>query len=251
MNTAEPDSPKCIAAYATATLVATAVVAHSAPGVTAIGPFRRVAFRTLSGISDSYSVALTFDDGPDSKSTPLFLERLSELGWKATFFMLGSMAIKNPSLVREVHSQGHEIALHGYHHKNLLFRTPGATREDIRKGLDTITEIAEAEIRFYRPPYGVFNTQSLLTTKELGLSPVLWTAWGRDWRAKATPKSVMGDLSKHLGPGSTLLLHDSDCTSAKESYLSTLGALDLLKFELSKRSLSVERLCDHLQTYTS
>ena len=228
-----------------AALAGTAFSGYAVPGITAIAPVRRALFRRLSGASCSGALALTFDDGPDPKSTPMFLDRLEGLGWKATFFMLGSMAEREPALTREVQARGHEIALHGYLHKNLLWRTPRATDGDIRKGFDTIAQITGTTPRFYRPPYGVLNTQALLTTRSLKLTPVLWTAWGRDWRAKATPESVFYDLANGIQAGATLLLHDSDCTSAKESYLSALGALDPLSERVTRLGLSVERLCDH------
>ncbi|TAN30912.1 MAG: polysaccharide deacetylase family protein [Actinomycetota bacterium] len=221
------------------------IVSHAAPALTAIGPIRSRLFPRLSGRSDSKAVALTFDDGPDIKSTALFLDKLDKYEWKATFFMLGSMAEKNPALTREVQSRGHEVAVHGYLHRNLLWRSPNATRDDIQRACETLSEITGAAPRFYRPPYGVLNIQALLTARRMSLTPVLWTAWGRDWRAKATPDSVIRDLSQGLHPGGTLLLHDSDCTSASGAYVSALGALDLLSDKLKGLSISVERLCDH------
>lgn len=231
--------------FGSAVVAGMALAGHAAPALTSIAPIRRTLFPRLSGISESHAVALTFDDGPDAKSTPLFLDRLDKCGWKATFFMLGSMAEKDPPLAREVKSRGHEIALHGHRHKNLLWRSPRATNEDIRRSFETISEIVGTHPRYYRPPYGVFNAQALLTAKDLDLTPILWTAWGRDWRARATPQTVINDLAKGVRPGSTLLLHDSDCTSAKDSYFSALGALELLEQRIAAQSLQIERLCDH------
>lgn len=222
-----------------------AFACHASPAISAIGPLRTQLFKKLSGISNSGSIALTFDDGPDIKSTPLFLKQLDKLGFKATFFMLGSMVEQDPGIAREVEARGHEIALHGYEHKNLLWRTPKATARDIRKGFEILEHVTGTRPTFYRPPYGVLNAQALVTAKHLSLTPILWTAWGRDWRAKATPQSVLKDLSPGLRAGTTLLLHDSDCTSAENSYLSTLGALDLLGQVLKIRDLTTERLCDH------
>ena len=61
---------------------------------------------------------------------------------------------------------------------------------------------------------------------------MLWTAWGRDWRADATPESVVGDVLDGYVDGGTVLLHDSDCTSAPECWHATLGALPALASEL-------------------
>lgn len=196
-------------------------------------------------MSGSPSVALTFDDGPDPKSTPKFLDELDKLNWKATFFMLGQMAEKDPRLTLEVYNRGHEIALHGYSHKNMLWRTPRQTRDDISKGFDILTDIVGKPPTYFRPPYGVLNSQAIISAQKLGLTPVLWTSWGRDWRAKASPRSVVDDLRKTLTPGATLLLHDSDCTSAKNAYISALDALKLLAEELDKMHIGVERMCDH------
>lgn len=226
-------------------VVAAIFTSHALPAMTAIGPLRRTFFTHLAGTSGSTSVALTFDDGPDKKSTPLFLDALDRLNWKATFFMLGQMAEKDQGLTLEVQNRGHEVALHGYGHKNLLWRTPKQTEEDIVKGYEILSSILGRNPIFYRPPYGVLNSQAIFTTQRLGLTPVLWSSWGRDWRAKATPQSVVNDLKRHLGQGSTLLLHDSDCTSAETAYLSALGALELLSTELDQRGIFVERMCDH------
>ncbi len=75
---------------------------------------------------------------------------------------------------------------------------------------------------------------------------MLWTAWGRDWRAAATPDSVLATLRPDLGRGATVLLHDSDCTSAPGAWRAALGALPLLADELAARRLAVGPLGPHL-----
>lgn len=226
-------------------MAAIGAVLHVIPAASSIGPIRNRLLTGLSGISSSPNIALTFDDGPDANSTPMFLEKLDQLGWKATFFMLGSMAEKNRSTAQEVVALGHEVALHGYSHKNLLRVSPQATDADIRRGYATLVEITGKQPKYFRPPYGVLNAQAVLTARALQISTILWSGWGRDWRRKATSESVYKDLMKNVRPGATLLLHDSDCTSAPRSYISALGSLDLLKDSLDRRSLAIERLCEH------
>ena len=65
-----------------------------------------------------------------------------------------------------------------------------------------------------------------------GLTTVLWTTWGRDWRQEATPESVIADVLRRYVDGGTVLLHDSDCESYPGSWRSTLGALPKLADEL-------------------
>lgn len=64
-------------------------------------------------------IALTFDDGPDPKYTPLLLDLLKSFDAKATFFVLGSKLEKHPDLARRIVSVGHELGNHTYSHPNL------------------------------------------------------------------------------------------------------------------------------------
>src|SRR3954452_11572119 len=86
-----------------------ALVAHAAPALTNVDIVRRRLFPGLSGTGTPGHVALTFDDGPQRDSTPAFLEALDRLGWRATFFMLGSMVERAPELAAEVAAAGHEV----------------------------------------------------------------------------------------------------------------------------------------------
>jgi peptidoglycan/xylan/chitin deacetylase (PgdA/CDA1 family) len=98
---------------------------------------------------------------------------------------------------------------------------------------------------WFRPPYGILSGAGLLAARKQGLRTVLWTAWGRDWRADATPASVVADVRRHLAPGATVLLHDSDSSSAPGSWRSALGALDPLAEVFAAAGLEVGPLADH------
>lgn len=228
------------------------VVAEALPATSAIGPLRRAVMPGLSGRGSSASVALTFDDGPDPASTPRFLDALDRLGWRATFFVLGVMARQAPDLVAEIEARGHEVALHGDRHTNHLLRRPADIADDLGRSAETVGGLVGHPLRWFRPPYGVLTTSTLLNASRLGLSTVLWTAWGRDWRRTATPESIVADLEQTgLGPGATLLLHDADCTSSPESWRASLGALELLAARLASRNLAVRTLSAHMAAESS
>jgi peptidoglycan/xylan/chitin deacetylase (PgdA/CDA1 family) len=61
-------------------------------------------------------VALTFDDGPDPKFTPLLLDRLVDAGILATFFWIGQRAREHPDLCRQVRAAGHTVGSHSFSH---------------------------------------------------------------------------------------------------------------------------------------
>lgn len=227
-------------------VVATApLAAHAAPSVANLTAAGRLLWPTLIGVGDRRHVALTFDDGPDPASTPQILDELARLGWSATFFMLGSMVVAAPTLAAEVAAAGHEVAVHGHTHRSHLARLPGDVRDDIRRARDVIADAAGASPTWFRPPYGHLSLAGHRSAGALGLQTVLWSAWGRDWRTTATAESVAHDVGKGWRPGATVLLHDSDCTSAPRSWASTLGSLRLLREYFDEQGATVGALRDH------
>jgi peptidoglycan/xylan/chitin deacetylase (PgdA/CDA1 family) len=202
-------------------------------------------FPSLAGVGAAGHVALTFDDGPDPASTPAFLDALDDLGWRATFFMLGRMAAAHPELAAEVSRRGHEVAVHGYSHSNHLFRGPAWARRDVLAARDLLGEVTGAPMGWLRPPYGALAASTLSAARAAGLRPMLWTTWGRDWREEATPESIVADVTATLVPGATVLLHDSDCTSARDSWKNTLAALPGLAERWAAGGLEVGPLREH------
>ena len=227
-----------------ATTAALAAV-HFAPLTTTSRAVRVRWARGLAGIGRADHVALTFDDGPDARSTPAFLDALDRRGWKATFFLLGEMVQAEPKLAAEIVDAGPEVGVHGHRHESHLWRPLWESLDDIRTARAVIAEATGTEPVWFRPPFGSMSASCWAAANRLGLRTVLWTAWGRDWRAAATPESVVRDVRKGLMPGATVLLHDSDCTSAPDSWRSTLGALPLLAGVFDEQGLSVGPLRDH------
>lgn len=197
---------------------------QSLPALSWFFPITKRIFPKLMGADQNY-ISLTFDDGPDPASTQKILDLLDAAKVKATFFMLGEMVKQNPSVAQAVASAGHQIALHGYEHRNHLFRSPRTIAYDMQKAKSLIENVTGQEITFMRPPYGVISIGTIIAARRLNLKIRLWTSWGRDWRANATPSSVFDDLARHGVKNGCILLHDSDCTSSPGSTWSTIGAL--------------------------
>jgi peptidoglycan/xylan/chitin deacetylase (PgdA/CDA1 family) len=224
---------------------AVATLTQPFAAVAAIGPVRRRLLPRLAGLGDPGHVALTFDDGPHPDATPELLELLDRVGVRATFFLLGRMLSRAPELGRDLIAAGHEVALHGWEHRCLILRGPAATSEDLRRGRDLIIEVTGRPPLFYRPPYGVLTASAARSARRLGMRTTLWTAWGVDWTARATPASVTRRVLRDLDGGGTILLHDSDCTSQPEAWRSTLGALPALLDTIAERGLRVGPLSEH------
>lgn len=199
----------------------------------------------LTGIGRDPHVALTFDDGPDSASTPAFLAVLDQLGWRATFFMIGSMVERFPGLAAEVSAAGHEVASHSYEHRDQRFCSPRAVRADIERSVEVIVDATGQRPRWFRPPYGKMSPAALLTVRRAGMRTVLWTVSGEDWRPDATAQNVTDRVAPSLRGGATVLLHDSNCMTKAVTWRSTLAALPLLAELVAERGLEVGPLTDH------
>ncbi|MFC4052077.1 polysaccharide deacetylase family protein [Actinomadura syzygii] len=224
--------------------VAAVLAGHALPAATWLRPVRRLTPR-VAGRGGPRHVALTFDDGPDARSTPLFLDELARLGCHATFFVLGAMLRRDPALGRRIVADGHEIAVHGWDHGNALTSRPGRVLGGVRRTVRLIEDVCGVSPSWYRPPYGALSAEALLAARRDGLRPVLWTAWGRDWTAAATPGSVLAALAPELVGGATLLLHDSDVTSAPGAWTSSLAALPGVVARCRAAELAVGPLRDH------
>ena len=189
--------------------------------------------RTASGCG----YALTFDDGPHAQGTPAVLETLSREHVTATFFLVGEQVRRNPSLAREIRDAGHAIALHCDRHRNLLRLAPWQVREDIARALQTIEDATGVSPQLYRPPYGVLNAAALRLARAHGWRTLLWSHWGRDWDAWATPASITARVTDGARDGAVLLLHDADDYSAPGSWRGTAAALPRVLEILAAREL--------------
>jgi peptidoglycan/xylan/chitin deacetylase (PgdA/CDA1 family) len=236
-------APRVLAGAALTGVVGTAT-RHALPALSARDPLRR-ALPRLSGRGRPGGVGLTFDDGPHPQGTPAVLAALAELGWSATFFLLGSQVRRFPDVARSIADAGHEIGLHGSDHRNHLARSASWVHGDLARAREDIVRTTGRTPRWFRPPYGVLSGGSLRAAAALDLTPVLWTAWGRDWQL-ISPHQVLRHVLSGLDDGGTVLLHDSDCTSRPGSWQSTAAVLHLLAVELDRQGLAVRALRDHL-----
>jgi peptidoglycan/xylan/chitin deacetylase (PgdA/CDA1 family) len=246
-----PDHRTPPAASAGAGVLATAVelAGHAVPALASAWPARFPrspapiwpALRRALGVEDRTAsgrgYALTFDDGPHAQGTPAVLELLADAGVPATFFLVGEQVQRNPALSREIVAAGHGIGLHCHRHRNLLRLTPGQVRADIARAQALIEDATGRSPVLYRPPYGVLNASALRLARARGWRTLLWSDWGRDWEARATPESIATRATGAASEGSVLLLHDADDYSAAGSWRRTVAALPRILEALAARGL--------------
>jgi peptidoglycan/xylan/chitin deacetylase (PgdA/CDA1 family) len=212
---------------------------HAGPALCAWSPALRRALAVRDRAADTGAVALTFDDGPHPRGTPATLAALEALGVRATFFLVGEQVERDPALAAEIVAADHEVGVHCDRHRNLLRLTPAQVREDLVRAEATIARATGRTPRLYRPPYGVLTTAGLVHARRRAWQPLLWTRWGRDWRAKATPASIAAEATADLSGGEVVLLHDADHYSAAGSWLRTVAALPRVIDEIDRAGLII------------
>lgn len=225
-------------------VLALALPLHSAPSGLAFSRLGPRLTPRLLGIGRPGHLAITYDDGPDPVATPRVVEALAAQGWRATFFVLGEMVERDPGLVRMLLDAGHEVGIHAYQHRNHRGLTPRAIADDVRRAHAAVAR-AGAEPEWYRPPHGALTPEAFVAARRLGLRPVLWTTWGRDWRAAATPEEIRDEVARGRLDGGTLLLHDSDCASEPGCWRPSVAAIPLLAELADAQDLAVGPLGEH------
>lgn len=199
----------------------------------------------------SPGTALTFDDGPDPKYTPLLLEILKKHNIKACFFLLGSKAKKHPELVQAIIADGHDIGSHGHIHKHAWFLSPSATWKLWNLSISTLKDITGKEPRFVRPPWGGVNLSFLLWCLVKRKKIILWSVSGKDWNGDIPQSLIVKKVVHNAKEGSIILLHDSGgknnapantiacveelCRKIKEENKIPITALNFPRWSLLKR----------------
>ena len=107
-----------------------------------VSAFDAVVARSTWGQQESRVVA----------NTTRLLEIFEQSGVTATFFVLGWIAERFPSLVRKISAAGHEIASHGYNHELVYTLTPEQFRDDVRAAKDRLEDAAGVAVLGYRAP---------------------------------------------------------------------------------------------------
>ena len=153
-------------------------------------------------------VAITIDDGPDPRITPRVLDILDERRAKATFFCIGERVQRHAELAREVVRRGHSVENHSQRHLNhFSLLGPSSLVAEIERAQDTIGITTGQHPLFFRAPAGLRSPFLDPVLSRLGLRLASWTRRGFD-TVSARAEGVLGKLTRNLGPGDILLLHD-------------------------------------------
>jgi peptidoglycan/xylan/chitin deacetylase (PgdA/CDA1 family) len=150
---------------------------------------------------------LSFDDGPHYRFSNRVLDGLLTVAAPAVFFVLGSKAKRSAEVLRRISREGHEIGVHGWHHKTWANLTRHEVREEIVRTAGFIEDVTGRAVKYCRPPYGILPEHAAAAVSELGLLVVGWHLSSRDWLGLSSSEIVI-ELAVHSPRGKILLFHD-------------------------------------------
>ena len=157
--------------------------------------------------NDRMEIALSFDDGPHPRLTPIILDILEEYGIKATFFMVGENVEYYPEAARAVTEAGHEIANHTFSHRKFGRMSEEEMRREILSCQDALEAMDETAPRFIRPPEGEMSPVMRRVAGTLDFRIILWDVDTRDW-AHTPPEEISKHIVDTVQAGDIILMHD-------------------------------------------
>jgi len=183
------------------------------------------------------SVALTFDDGP-SESTEDLLEILDRYRIPATFFQCGVNVRRLPQVARLVVELGHEIGNHSDTHRTLHFRSRKFIHKDLAAAQATFEQHLGVKPKLFRPPFGIRWFGMGSAQRKLGLTGVMWTCIGLDWRLGST--AIAARCIQSARSGSILCLHDGRELQVRPNVRPAIEAVKRIVPELIDKGFEFE-----------
>ena len=160
-------------------------------------------------------VALTFDDGPDARSTPALLDLLARKGARATFFCVGERVARHGDLARRMAAEQHLVGNHSFAHSRWTnFFGDARLRADLERAQEEIVRATGRAPEFFRPPMMLTNPRVWRVARALSLRVVGCTIRGYDLR-DASAGRVLDRVLGRVRPGAIIALHDGGMTAER------------------------------------
>jgi peptidoglycan-N-acetylglucosamine deacetylase len=156
--------------------------------------------------TESRSLALTFDDGPNDYWTPSVLGVLAQAGVGATFFMIGERLRSARAAAQAVLEAGSEVQLHCHRHLRHSELSEAEIEADTLCALDAFAEIGVCPT-LWRTPWGVRTGATERVAARHNLRLIDWTIDTHDWRGDSVA-AMLAVARAQMEHGGVVLMHD-------------------------------------------
>jgi peptidoglycan-N-acetylglucosamine deacetylase len=150
-------------------------------------------------------VALTFDDGPSSRTREL-VDDLHAAGAHATFFWIGSRITTDAAEYAISHHE--ELANHTWSHPNMLHLTSQEASAQIGRTSARIAQFTGAPPTWFRSPFSRLYRHELAQIRAHGLLYANFEVTSGDWTPGSSEADILNSIDSRLRPGSIIVMHD-------------------------------------------
>lgn len=140
------------------------------------------------------------------------LATLAEKDVKTTFFIGGTWAVLNEDYLNKIYQAGHEIANHGYHHKDHDKLDEQGNLNEISTTHKIIKELLDVDMNLFAPPSGAYDKLTVSCAESLGYHTIMWTRDTIDWRDHDAEVIYQRAIKKAKG-GDLILMHPTEATA--------------------------------------
>lgn len=151
-------------------------------------------------------VLLTFDDGP-TEYLPELLSILKKEKVQGLFFWQSGL-LKEEVPWRRVLDEGHLIGTHAHSHPKLSELSYEEQFAEIEGSKRQLEQLIGREIRYFRPPFGLYNEDTMKIAEKLNLKVVLWQVASWDWKHETNENQIVENVQEYTQAGDVILLHE-------------------------------------------
>lgn len=165
-----------------------------------------------AGDKTSKNVSLMINVYWGNEALVKMLDILDKYNVKTTFFIGGTWARDNPELLKKIHAKGHEIASHGFNHKEHGKLSYTDNLAEIQKCHEIVKDILGVTMELFAPPGGSYNENTVKSATFLGYKTIMWTRDTIDWRDHNS-SLIYNRAVTNMQGGDLILMHPTDNTA--------------------------------------
>lgn len=180
------------------------------------------------------NVSLMFNVYENANVVKGIMQELDSRGLKATFFVGGCWADDNGETLNLLVQNGHEIANHGYFHKDHKKLSIDENTEEIRLTGSIVKALCGVQMNLFAPPSGSYSKNTLYSASKLGYKVIMWSKDTIDWRDKDC-NLVYKRATTNVTNGDLILMHPKEHTlSALPKILDYFDKIGLKQVKVSQ-----------------
>ena len=196
--------------------------------------------------TETPTVYLTFDDGPNPTATPQLLDVLAQRQVQATFFVIDKhLTPETAPLVRRAFEEGHAVAIH-WHSRELMFKSPSYVASTIQEAAARMELMTGHQAcRAFRPHAGNRSIPMIKGAANAGFLVVGWSwmAFDFNWFRRRNADDLVPRLTRIASPGDIIVIHDGHHKDPRADRRYAVETVDRLIPELRKRGFAFGTIC--------